>query len=73
MHFLRFDADEKGQVILQAHWMVQSSDGRTVYAQRIADIRKDVAPGDFEAIAAGQSETLGQLSRDIAKVIPAKR
>ena len=73
VHFLRFDADEKGQVILQAHWMVQSQDGRTVYAQRIADIRKDVAPGDFEAIAAGQSETLGQLSRDIAKVIPAER
>ena len=73
VHFLTFDADEKGKVILQAHWMVQSKDGKTIYAQRIADIRKDVDPGNFEAIAAAQSKALGELSRDIAEVIPARR
>lgn len=65
----RFDADEKGRVVLRAHWTVQSNDGKTVYVQRIADIAETVRPGDYEAMAEAQSRALGGLSREIAEAI----
>lgn len=69
----RFDADEQGQVVLRAHWMVQSADGKTVYVQRIADITEKVPPGDYEAMAEAQSRALGELSRQIAEVISSRK
>ncbi len=69
----QFDSDENGKVVLRAHWMVLDSTGRNVIAQRLADISKTVPAGDYEAIAAAQSQAVAELSRDIAEVIPGKK
>ncbi len=69
----RFDSNEKGRVVLRAHWMVQDKTGKNIIAQRLADISETVPAGDYEAIAAAQSKALAELSRDIAAVIPTKK
>ena len=68
-----FDSDQNGRVMLRAHWMVLDSTGRNIIAQRLADISQSAPAGDYEAIAAAQSQAVAELSRDIAKVIPAKK
>ena len=73
VHLLHFDADETQRVILRAHWMVLSRDGREIYAQRISDIQQQANAADFEAIAAAQSSALGELSQDIAAVIKGRK
>jgi uncharacterized lipoprotein YmbA len=69
-HIDRFDADSTGNAVLEIQWGIGDSSGQVAVAARRAryEARAD-GSRDAAAIARAMSETIGQLSRDVAMEI----
>lgn len=69
----RFDADEAGEVQLDARWRVFHGDGDSLVASgRSQVVERGAAVPDYDAIVAAMSRAVGQLSAEIAAAIVAK-
>ena len=67
---LRFDADETGQVVLDASWLIFDGNGRKVLDEGRSLIRQQVTRlGDYEQIAKAMSVCLAGMSDEIADAI----
>lgn len=63
----RFDADEAGQIVLDAGWWVFDGSGGRMLDQGRSVIRQQVmVPGDYEQIAEAMSLCLAEMSIEIA-------
>ena len=68
----RFDADEGGEVKLDARWRVYRGDGETLVASGRSQVAEQgAAVPDYDAIVAAMSRAVGQLSAEIAAGIAA--
>ena len=66
----RLDADQTGQVVLDARWWVYAGDGDALLASgRSRVTEQGAAPPDYAAIAAAMSRAVAGASRDIATAI----
>lgn len=66
----RFDADECGNVILEARWQILHDDDRKVLATTSRTYREHLCEKyTYNDLAIGMSQLLGRLSRDIALAI----
>lgn len=66
----RFDADETGQVVLDARWRVYGRNGeRLLTSSRSTISEQGAPPPDYNAVVAAMSRALAQLSREIAAAI----
>ncbi|TVR79556.1 MAG: membrane integrity-associated transporter subunit PqiC [Rhodospirillales bacterium] len=65
----QFERDAEGLVTLAARWQLLSGDGRTALAMERATYRRPAPAADYAAIVAAMSDTLAELSRDIASAI----
>ena len=69
----RFDADETGEVKLDARWRVYLGDDNTLVSSGRSRItEQSAAAPDYDAIVAAMSRAVGQLSDEIATAIAAK-
>jgi uncharacterized protein len=69
--FARFDANEAGEVTLDARWRVYRGDHDTLVASGRSQIAEQgAAVPDYDAIVAAMSRAVGQLSAEIATAIP---
>ena len=67
---LRFDADETGQVVLDANWLIFDGNGRKVLDEGRSIIRQQTTvPGNYEQIAKAMSVCLAEMSNEIANAI----
>jgi uncharacterized lipoprotein YmbA len=65
--FARFDADEAGEVRLDARWRVYRGDAETLVASgRSLVAEQGAAAPDYDAIVAAMSRAVGRLSAEIA-------
>jgi uncharacterized protein len=68
----RFDADESGEVKLDARWRVYRGDNETLVASgRSQVVEQGAAVPDYDAIVAAMSRAVGQLSAEIATAVAA--
>jgi uncharacterized lipoprotein YmbA len=66
----RFEADEAGEVVLDARWRVYRGDDDTLTTSGRSLITEQGAPvPDYDAIVAAMSRAVGQLSAEIAFAI----
>jgi uncharacterized protein len=66
----RFDADEAGEVVLDARWRVYEGDDDTLITSGRSTVAEQGAPvPDYDAIVAAMSRAAGQLSAEIAFAI----
>jgi uncharacterized lipoprotein YmbA len=66
----RFDADEAGEVELDARWRVYRGDGETPVASGRSQVAEQgAAVPDYDAIVAAMSRAVGRLSAEIAAAI----
>jgi uncharacterized protein len=69
----RFDADEAGEVRLDARWRIYRGDGEALVASgRSLVAEQGAAAPDYDAIVAAMSRAVGQLSGEIAAAIATK-
>lgn len=69
----RFDADEGGEVKLDARWRVYRGDGETLVASGRSQVAEQgAAVPDYDAIVAAMSRAVGRLSAEIAAGIAAE-
>jgi uncharacterized protein len=69
----RFDADEAGEVRLDARWRVYRGDGETLVASgRSLVAEQGAAVPDYDAIVAAMSRAVGRLSAEIAAAAAAE-
>lgn len=69
----RFDANEGGEVKLDARWRVYRGDGETLVADGRSQVAEQgAAVPDYDAIVAAMSRAVGRLSAEIAAAIAAK-
>lgn len=69
---IRFDADEAGQVVLDASWRIFDGSGRRMLDRGRSVIRQQVSVlGDYEQIAEAMSLCLAEMSIEIAQAIDA--
>lgn len=67
---IRFDADETGQVVLDAGWLILDGSGKRMLDDGRSVIRQQVRlPGDYEQIAEVMSLRLAEMSNEIADAI----
>jgi uncharacterized lipoprotein YmbA len=66
---LRFERDAQGQVTLAARWEIRQTDTGVVLRSGETRATRDPAGDGMSASVAAQSETLGQLSSDIATAL----
>jgi uncharacterized protein len=73
VHLTRFDADEAGEVTLDARWRVYQGDHEALIASgRSQVVEQGAAVPDYDAIVAAMSRAVGRLSAEIAAAIVAK-
>lgn len=66
----RLDADEAGQVVLDARWWVYRGDGETLLASGHSEaVEQGAPPPDYAAIVAAMSRAVAAVSRDIAGAV----
>jgi uncharacterized lipoprotein YmbA len=65
----RFDADESGNVVLSALWMLYREPNREVVVEKRTEVTEPVGDAGYPEIVAAQSRALGSLSRQIADAI----
>ena len=66
----RFDADETGQVVLDARWRIFDGRGdRLLHRGRSLTEERVASAGDYEQIAAAMSRCLGVMSGEIADAL----
>ena len=66
----RFDADETGQVVLDARWRVYGRNGeRLLTSSRSTVSEQGAPPPNYNAVVAAMSRALTQLSREIAAAV----
>jgi uncharacterized protein len=64
----RFEADQGGEVVLDARWRVYEGDDETLLASGRSVVTEQGAPvPDYEAIVAAMSRAVGQVSAEIAQ------
>jgi uncharacterized lipoprotein YmbA len=69
----RFDADEAGEVKLDARWRVYRGDGETPVASGRSQVAEQgAAVPDYDAIVAAMSRAVAAGTRDIATAIAGK-
>jgi uncharacterized protein len=69
----RFDADEAGEVKLDARWRVYRGDEETPVASGRSQVAEQgAAVPDYDAIVAAMSRAVGQLSAEIAAAVVAE-
>ena len=66
----RFDADQTGEVVLDARWLIFDGRGDRLKDSGRSVIKKQfVADGDYGAIAEAMSRSLGEMSASIANAL----
>jgi uncharacterized lipoprotein YmbA len=66
----RFEADEAGEVVLDARWRVYEGDDDTLITSGRSTVTEQGAPvPDYDAIVAAMSQAVGQVSAEIAFAI----
>jgi uncharacterized lipoprotein YmbA len=71
--FARFDANEAGEVRLDARWRVYRGNNETLVASgRSLVVEQGAAVPDYDAIVAAMSRAVGQLGSEIAAAIATK-
>jgi uncharacterized protein len=66
----RFEADQGGEVVLDARWRVYEGDDETLLASGRSVVAEQGAPvPGYEAIVAAMSRAVGQVSAEIASAI----
>jgi uncharacterized protein len=66
----RFEADQAGEVVLDARWRVYEGDDETLVTSGRSTVTEQGAPvPDYEAIVAAMSRAAGQVSAEIAFAI----
>jgi uncharacterized protein len=59
------------QASLEARWSVIGKNGKEVLVRKKSSFSESIGTADYQALAAGMSRTVAQLSRDIATTITA--
>ena len=73
VHLTRFDANEAGEVQLDARWRVYQGDGDTLLASGRSQVAEQgAAVPDYDAIVAAMSRAVGRLSAEIAAAVAAE-
>jgi uncharacterized protein len=72
VQIMRFDADAKGEVTLDARWQVFGDGSRTLLAARNTVVQEAADGTGKAAIVAAMSRALSRLSADIAEVLRGK-
>ncbi len=65
----RFDGNEKGEVVLDAKWVVMTKSGRKTLAMERSIIKRHAEKPGIEELVSAKSMALGELSRIIANKI----
>jgi uncharacterized lipoprotein YmbA len=66
----RFDADQSGEVVLDARWRVYRGDDETLVASGRSIVTEQGAPvPDYDAIVAAMSRAVGRVTGEIATAI----
>jgi uncharacterized lipoprotein YmbA len=66
----RFEADQAGEVVLDARWRVYEGDDETLLASGRSVVTEQGAPvPDYEAIVAAMSRAVGRVSAEVASAI----
>lgn len=71
MRVLRLDCMPGDQVLLKAQWTVAAGPEKGV-ATHVATFTERLADSRYDTLAAAVSQTIGQVSREIAREIPAR-
>jgi uncharacterized lipoprotein YmbA len=66
---IRFDGELSGEAILNARWTIADAEGMVNLAEGKSVYRQPVEGGDFTGLVKAESLLLGELSRDLAKII----
>ena len=66
---IRFEASTEGEASLDARWSIARGDGKSALVSKKSSYRAAGKAGDHDALAAAMSETLHELSREIARAI----
>jgi uncharacterized protein len=68
----RFDATQRGEVVLDARWRIYAGDNETLLASGRSMVTERGAPvPDFDSIVAAMSRAVGQASREVAAAVAA--
>jgi uncharacterized lipoprotein YmbA len=59
------------QALLEARWSVRGRNGKEVLVRKKSSFSEAIGTPDYQALAAGLSRTVVQLSREIAATIAA--
>jgi uncharacterized lipoprotein YmbA len=66
----RFEADQAGEVVLDARWRVYAGDDETLLASGRSVVTEQGAPvPDYEAVVAAMSRAVGRVSAEVASAI----
>jgi uncharacterized lipoprotein YmbA len=67
---VRFDADQAGQVVLDARWRIYAGDGERLLTSGRSVLAEAGAPvPDYDAIVAAMSRAVGRLGEEIAVAV----
>ncbi len=66
MGVIRMESDQKGQVTLDAGWIILGDEGRKLILAKVSRYREQSGSEDYVEIVAAQSRALEALSREIA-------
>jgi uncharacterized lipoprotein YmbA len=67
----QFLGEPGGQASLEARWSVIGKNGKEVLVRKKSSFSEPIGTPDYQALAAGLSRTVAQLSRDIAATLTA--
>ena len=73
MRVLRLDCVPGDRVILRAQWRIVAGQERKDVAARLTTYTESLGDSRYETIVAAVSHTLEQVSREIAREIPAHK
>jgi uncharacterized lipoprotein YmbA len=68
---VQFDAERDGDAVLIARWTLLEGSGEKVLKRKKSIFRKSLASNDYQSIVSAQSQTIIELSREIAEAIKA--
>ena len=69
MAVIRMESDQKGQVTLDAGWIILGDDGRKLVLAKVSRNREQSGSEEYGEIVAAQSRALEALSREVAEAV----